>query len=99
MWFAYCKPIPLVTTVRGRISFDGMVFSSRRYDRTVAKHSLLEEILIHLEITSFYQIIYTLTQGNSTKYHSLLHFTPKYMFTFHHIWLVGFCFHKCHIGK
>lgn len=56
MWYAYCKPIPLVTTVRVHIDFDGMVFSSRRLDRAIAKHSLLEEILICFEITSFYQI-------------------------------------------
>lgn len=99
VWFAYCKPISLVTTVRVHIDLDGMVFICRRFEGAVAKHSLLEEILIHFEITSFSQIIYTLTQDNSKKYHSLVHFTPKHMFTFHHVWLVGFCFHKCHLGK
>lgn len=77
MWYAYCKPIRLVTTFRVHIDIDGMVFSSRRFDRAVAKHSLLADILIYFKMTSLYQITYTLTQDNSTKYHSLLHFTPK----------------------
>lgn len=76
LWYAYCKPIPPVTT-GVHVGFDGMVFSSRRFDRAAAKYSLLEEILIYFEITSLYQITYTLTQDNSAKYHSLLHFTPK----------------------
>lgn len=47
LWYAYCKPVPLEFTGRVHIDFNVTVFSSRRFDRAIVNHSMLEEILVY----------------------------------------------------
>lgn len=50
MWYSYCNSIPFVDNVRVHTDFDKWfsvllkLSQIRRFDRAVAKHSLLEDI-------------------------------------------------------